>query len=231
VYKTSVSGDILAQSMYCAPVSVAIATREMYSQKLFDAEEETISKSALSRRMQFTAGRSCARAALSQLGVQAGPLLADRDGVPVWPAGFLGSITHCADFCCAVIGRRFHFQGLGIDAEPLQPISDELASWIASPNELAGLGLPPTNTSWLNVIFSAKEAFYKAYFPNARVFLEFRDVEVELEGSSATDVSRFFVHITNDKKAPLRANCIFDGRWMLTDHHLICTASLRDDES
>ena len=48
------------------------------------------------RQAEYLAGRLCAREALHQLCGQALVPGRDEDGVPLWPAGTVGSITHGA---------------------------------------------------------------------------------------------------------------------------------------
>ena len=62
---------------------------------LHPAEQACIAKAGLKRRLDFAAGRVCARRAMAQLGVDGLPLLVGEKGQPVWPPGIVGSISHC----------------------------------------------------------------------------------------------------------------------------------------
>ncbi|MBW2215557.1 MAG: hypothetical protein JRF48_14335 [Deltaproteobacteria bacterium] len=55
---------------------------------------------------QFTAGRVCSRIALGRLGVAATtPVLRGEDRAPIWPPGFVGTITHTDTWCAAAVAR------------------------------------------------------------------------------------------------------------------------------
>jgi len=79
---------------------------------LFPEEEMLVARATEKRRQEFTAGRECARSALSALGVQAAPILRGYRGAPQWPDGIVGSIAHCAGYCAAAVARA---QGPGHD--------------------------------------------------------------------------------------------------------------------
>jgi 4'-phosphopantetheinyl transferase EntD len=155
------------------------------------ADEATCVAAAVpGRRHEFAAGRACARVALERLGIQDFPLLPDADQVPRWPAGIVGSIAHCEACCVVGVARAEQVAGLGLDVEPATPLEAELLPLVASSRELAAHPGPERELGKL--IFCAKEAFYKCYFPCARHPLEFRDVEVALEpGTPRSGPGRF----------------------------------------
>ena len=57
-------------------------------------EEIHVAQSAPKRRRDFALGRSCARAALAELGHGEAVIAKGDDGAPLWPPGIAGSITH-----------------------------------------------------------------------------------------------------------------------------------------
>ncbi|MGZ3181897.1 MAG: 4'-phosphopantetheinyl transferase family protein [Telluria sp.] len=128
------------------------------------------------RRAEFTAGRNAARAALASLGLAPAPILVGTRRAPVFPAGVTGSITHTAGFCAAAVARCGEVLAVGIDAEGVKPLPAELAPLILRPEEQGG-NLPYAG----KLAFSAKEAFYKAWFPLHGTELDFLDVRVGIE--------------------------------------------------
>ena len=136
------------------------------------------------RRREFAAGRALARQALMALGVppEDCDLVPDQDGVPGWPAGVVGSITHAGGWCAAAVARAAAVRSLGIDGEDLARVDGE-PDWLrlvlrpAEREALAGLDPDEVGRRAL-VVFSAKESFYKCQFPLTRVRLDFQDVEV-----------------------------------------------------
>ncbi|WP_419998123.1 4'-phosphopantetheinyl transferase family protein [Streptomyces boninensis] len=119
------------------------------------------------RRREFTTVRGCARAALAALGAARAPLVPGAMGAPRWPAGVVGSMTHCAGYRAAAVAATRDIAALGIDAEPREPLPPTVAAHLLHDAEAAWLrkvfpgGEPPAD----RLVFSAKEAAYKAYSP------------------------------------------------------------------
>lgn len=155
-----------------------------------------IQGSAAGRQRQFTAGRRCARAGLRHLGLPDGAILSAPDRSPRWPDGADGSITHTGDvFAAAAVARReiLGARGIGLDAEQTSRVTRKLYERIFTEMErerLAGLERGK-ETVVSAVMFSVKEAFYKAQFGASAAWVGFQDVEVDgpddwsLEGSGS----------------------------------------------
>src|ERR1700749_3483079 len=69
-------------------------------------EEPWIERSVAKRRNEFITVRYCARIALGELGFPPVPILKGEKGEPCWPAGVVGSLTNCAGYRGAVVGRH-----------------------------------------------------------------------------------------------------------------------------
>ena len=135
---------------------------------LFPAEEALVARATEKRRKEFTAGRECARGALSALGVPAAPILRGYRGAPQWPDGIVGSIAHCAGYCAAAVARAQDLVTIGLDAEPNAPLPGGVLELISLPAErarLRELAAASPGTGWDRLLFCAKEAVYKAWFP------------------------------------------------------------------
>jgi 4'-phosphopantetheinyl transferase EntD len=89
--------DTIAR-LFPGRVSVCVASREMYGKALFCEEDALVVRACAKRREEFSAGRCAGRAALACLGVPPVAILQGRRGEPLWPSGFVGSITHCDRF-------------------------------------------------------------------------------------------------------------------------------------
>jgi 4'-phosphopantetheinyl transferase EntD len=107
-------------------------------------------------------------------------LLNDADRVPMWPAGVVGSITHCRSLCAVALAPANACGGLGLDVEPAVALKDELRPMILRAGDQALLDALPSPAHALGGIlgFTIKEAVYKAIYPTRRRFLEFHDVEI-----------------------------------------------------
>jgi len=147
---------------------------------LMPAEAICIRGAVQSRIQEFAAGRSCARLALSQFGIHDFPLIAGSDRQPAWPPSMVGSITHTADLCAAVVGETARFLGLGVDSEVVGDVKPDLWPAICVPREIAWLhSLPPLEQApAAALIFAAKEAFYKCQYPATGEFLGFHDIRI-----------------------------------------------------
>lgn len=132
-----------------------------------------IRSSAPRRRATFLAGRHAARLALNRAGFAGHATLGiGADGLPLWPQGWRGSITHTDDIALAIAAPAQAVAILGLDLERM--IAPDLAGQIAPqimPEYRAGSGLPLALE--ITRVFSGKEALYKALFPHCRRFREF----------------------------------------------------------
>jgi 4'-phosphopantetheinyl transferase EntD len=147
------------------------------AEPLFPEEAAAIPSAVPTRIAEFRAGRHCAREALRALGRPAEPVLRS-DRAPRWPAGVVGSITHCEGFCGAVAAPVSVAAGLGFDAERAHAVSPEIWLRIASAaDRSAG---PPADGALRALAFSAKEALFKAQHPLTRVWMEFADASLEV---------------------------------------------------
>ena len=147
--------------------------------------EETLSaKFSNSRRTEFLAGRACARTALLELGYPDAVLTADDEGVPKWPSGTLGSITHTKGLCGAVMAKTSDFFCLGLDFERTGRLSESAAKRVVHPLEADFAKSGPYAPT---ILFSLKEAFYKAQYPKWQKRANFQDIAlaVNLKKESA----------------------------------------------
>ncbi|WP_405938147.1 4'-phosphopantetheinyl transferase superfamily protein [Streptomyces sp. NBC_00726] len=152
--------------------------------RLFPAEEALVADVVAERRREFTTVRGCAREAMRQLGRPPAPLVRKgRDG-PVWPAGLVGSLTHCVGYRAAAVAPAGAFRAVGIDAEPNAPLPRGVAGRVLGAGEraaVAELGRAEHRpVAWDRLVFCVKEAVYKAWHPLTGLPLGFPDAEVSL---------------------------------------------------
>ncbi|HVT67619.1 MAG TPA: 4'-phosphopantetheinyl transferase superfamily protein [Trebonia sp.] len=189
---------------------------------LFPEEEALVARAGEKRQRQFAAGRGCARQALAALGVPPAPLLRGGGGAPRWPDGVVGSITHCAGYAAAAVARADSLRGVGVDAEPDLPLPALVFGAVTLPCErdmLAALAAADPGVSWDRLLFSAKKAVYKAWFPLTRQWLGFPDARIAVHaGGMFSAVLR--VPWPPEGGPPPAA---FGGRWLARDG-LIVTA-------
>jgi enterobactin synthetase component D len=142
------------------------------------------------RKAEFLAGRHCAHQAIRQLAPCDSPpdIPITAAGLPSWPDGIVGSITHAGGFVSAAVALRKHAISIGIDCERLmtKKVALEIATLVATPAELAAAmaqtGLDENDA--LTLLFSAKEAVFKCLYPLSGLFFTFLDIEVVVAGTA-----------------------------------------------
>jgi 4'-phosphopantetheinyl transferase EntD len=193
---------------------------------LFPEEEAQVAGAVEKRRREFATGRGCAHRALAQLGLAPGPVLSGQRGEPRWPAGVVGAITHCDGYRACAVARTADLVTIGIDAEPHGPLPEGVLSDIAGPAEIAqlrGLAEASPTIHWDKLLFSAKEAVYKAWFPLAGRWLGFEDAELTIDPRQRTFSARLLV------PGPVVAGLEltgFEGRWLVADGLVVTAIAL-----
>lgn len=155
---------------------------------LFAEEQAAASRMREARLREFAAGRMLARNLLTAANVKARAIPVGTGRAPVWPDGLTGSITHSRSICAAALARTSDHASIGIDIEELAPVEPNLRGLICSAEELDELnGIPGYSVGGMVcALFSAKEAFFKAWYPLTGIFLEYRDARVSLGSDLAT---------------------------------------------
>lgn len=205
-------------------VAVVEAFTDTVPDPEFKAEAVSVDDAVSSRRREFATTRDCARRALAQLGIASVEIPVGPQRAPVWPPAVLGSLTHCEGFRAAAVSRPGTVGVLGIDAEPDAALPGGVLALVAGERESAWLactGHWPVHADRL--LFSIKESVYKAWFPLARRWLGFLDVEVVVD----LDARTFTTHLrVAGPPHPTRAAATvvgFTGRWTHNDG-LVATA-------
>lgn len=160
---------------------------------------------------------------VGRAGISPAPLLPGPKREPRWPAGVAGSITHCEGYRAAAVARTTDLVTIGIDAEPHQPLPPGVLDAIALPSEiarLARLAAVDPSVCWDRLLFCAKEAVYKSWFPLARRWLDFHEAEIDIAPATGTFTATLLVPGPLVGDAPLTG---FDGRW-LVDRGLLLAA-------
>lgn len=200
------------------------ATPAMWESGLHEDELEYVSNAVEKRRREFTAGRNCSRMALGFLGIKLGAIHVGTRRAPVFPAGISGTITHTNDYCAASVIRQGDVLSIGIDAESNSPLESGIRNLIMGPDELASIGTLPiqTDVHWDMLIFSAKEAFYKAYSQRCEVELDFLDTRVSLAPNDGT----FGLRLLRADLPNYFTGQTFLGRYMFDERRVYTTMAL-----
>ncbi len=187
---------------------------------LHPLEQSLVAHSVDVRKAEFGDARWCAHQALRDLGHRGDePILRGPRGMPLWPEGITGSLTHTEGFRAAVVAPRTRVRSLGLDAEPAESLPEGVLGSIARLGELPqldrlrrnGLDCPD------RLLFCAKEATYKAWFPMTQRWLGFEQAEIDLR-EDGTFISYLLVRPT---PVPF-----IDGRWELRDGYVIAATTV-----
>ncbi|MEZ4281077.1 MAG: 4'-phosphopantetheinyl transferase superfamily protein [Myxococcota bacterium] len=177
--------DSFLSPLFDAAVARAIAPVEDAMGELPPEEAALVARAVESRRREFSTGRRLARRLIADRGIGPGPILRDDDRVPIWPAGIAGSISHSRAFAVVAVCDAASCFGVGIDVEPDEPVKDGIERHVCTPAErewLDGIDADEAGRGRrVKLVFSAKEAVYKAFYPRVRVFWGFHDVMLELD--------------------------------------------------
>jgi 4'-phosphopantetheinyl transferase EntD len=224
------TADLLVSSVL--PATEGMAYSELYSDPPglvpLPEEEPLIAKSVAKRRNEFITVRYCARIALGELGLPPVPILKGDKGEPCWPDGVVGSLTHCTGYRGAVVGRSAAVRSVGIDAEPHDTLPHGVLDAISLPEERSEIPQAiSADLHWDRILFCAKEATYKAWFPLTKRWLGFEDAHISFEADSpGSETGGFVSRILIDGEAlsgpPLTA---LRGRWAV-ERGLVLTAIL-----
>lgn len=159
-----------------------VATAEAFGDpdgaRLLPAEESLVARAVEKRRREFTTARHCGRDALGQLGIEPVPILRGERGMPLWPSNVVGSITHCDGYRAAVAAYAMQVRSVGIDAEPHAALPDGVLGHTSLAPEREVLATRSDDLHWDRLLFCAKEATYKAWFPLTQRWLGFEDAHI-----------------------------------------------------
>ena len=203
---------------------------------LHPQERAYVSDAVPLRRVQFADARACARNALTDLtghGHADTVIGKGERGMPLFPRGTVGSLTHTTGFRAAVVARTDTLKSVGVDSEVAKPLPDGVSDAVLTPRDLQHIAAvqrhgqqhvqhherDPKFSSAENilgtVVFSAKEALYKSWFPLARVFLDFGEADIELHHDGT--LTAFVHHDVASGVVPRR----IPGRWMVGSGYVV----------
>lgn len=130
------------------------------------------------RQAEYLAGRWCVRELYRAEGLALPAPERGAKGEPLWPSGWMGSITHTVlqgqGRAAAVLAPSHKVAALGVDLEPFMSAETaaRVGQTILHPEEVAWGSEPEL----LTLIFSFKESLYKALNPLLKRFIGFQEV-------------------------------------------------------
>ncbi|MFG1677103.1 4'-phosphopantetheinyl transferase [Micromonospora sp. NPDC049282] len=221
----------MIESLLPAAAVAVEAFADVPGEPPYPGEEDLVARAAESRRREFVTARRCAREALGRLGYAPAPIRPGPRREPLWPAGVVGSITHCVGYRAAVVAPATALASLGVDAEPHEPLPGEVAGIVTAagePERLAGLRAGDAGVHWDRLLFSAKESVYKAWYPLTGRWLGFEEAEVTLDPAGRFTARLLVAGDRTDGGPPLRA---LDGRWLVAGGLVVTAVAVPCDSS
>lgn len=152
---------------------------ECFIQAGFDLPDP-LQKAVAKRQTEFLAGRYCVKQLYQQSRLDLDlPVYRDHKS-PLWPDGYIGSISHTRGIAAAVLGSKQDYLGLGLDLEPVihPKTAERVQSMILRPEERQLLETSVDYLRDLTIVFSFKESLYKSLNPTLNRFIGFHEVQV-----------------------------------------------------
>lgn len=215
------------ETLFPSSVSFAAVKTSSAPMILPLAEEEKLCADWRSeaRRELFRAGRTAVHEALQGLGLDRGtPVLRGPQGEPVWPEGAAVSISNTTGMAVAAACCIPQFRSIGVDIElRRRPVRLELKHHLCLPSEFERLHSCGMS---LLLLFSAKEALYKALYPICRRLIGFK--EMELRWDAGDEAWRVVPQV----EIPLELN--WDRlrvRWREMDEYIVSGIAITADAS
>lgn len=168
-----------------APPGMAVGCRVIAAgdaAALLPEERSDFERCVEAVRRRSGSARVLARRLLAAAGFAPVPLPRSQSGSPVWPQGVVGSLAHDDEVAVAALARTSAFAAIGIDVEPAVDLPGELVPLVTTSVERKTLSAELVRS---RVPFAVKEAVYKALHPIDGIFLDFHDIEIDVDARIA----------------------------------------------
>ena len=187
--------------------------------KLHPLEKALVSHAVDSRKAEFGDARWCAHQALREMNRDTGqPILRGDRGMPLWPSSVSGSLTHTKGLRAAVVAPRLLVRSMGLDAEPAEPLPPKIVESIAFGPELDCLEELSADFPFADrLMFCAKEATYKAWFPMTHRWLGFDEANLLLRADGT------FTSVLLARPTPMPA---IHGKWVCRHGYIIASTAV-----
>lgn len=139
-----------------------------------------IRSSSEKRQTEHHLSRQCASQALSRIDPSLSSVVvaSNPDRSPIWPEGYVGSITHTDGYVSVVVALTSDVRAIGIDSEKIISVEivNDIKDLVASETEQALCTNISQEQLFYTLVFSAKESVFKALYPTVKRIFDFTDV-------------------------------------------------------
>jgi enterobactin synthetase component D len=180
----------------------------------------------LLRQSIFDMGRACAAELLADLGSCETSVAMAADRSPVWPQGYVGSITHTDDLLGVAVAQRKDFRSIGIDAETIiQPETTAEIDDLCMGERERSLrdSVEISHQTFSSLCFSAKESFFKCLYPLTGVWFDFRDAEIACFDAN---LQLLQMRLLRELPSGFRQGQVFSGTFGWTDRRVYTAFAL-----
>ncbi len=177
----ALAGKAQIEYLVNGDVAVVFGLVRDYTDAFAPAMMARVAKAVQKRRNEFSTGRFFALAAQRQLGQEPVHIESSQRRRPLWPDGLVGSISHTDRLGLVVLTSSQRYAGLGVDMELRERVTDSIAETVLTTAELQALSQLSDLPSPAAVIFSGKEAIYKAVNPLVGRMIGFEEVELDFD--------------------------------------------------
>lgn len=173
------------------------------------------------RKAEFVAGRYLARLALTALSAKTTSVGIGNNRCPIWPASFVGSISHNDEFAICMVAASKKFTRIGIDIEEIaeQKVAEDIHRFILVGSEYQFISSSESpDPRVLTLIFSAKESLFKALYPEVGYYFDFNAAQIkEIDYQTA----RFTIELLQKLSPNLPKTTLFSGRFEFDNNRVI----------
>lgn len=153
----------------------------------------------------------------------------DGKGTPIWPDGVCGSISHSGDGVVVAVAKATDYLSIGIDLQKITHLKQDITKHIAVEDELDWIRISRTDSELRTLmLFSAKECFYKAFFPLAHRHLGFKEVRARYSEKE----KGFYMSIIDKQDESL---CLFSKETLvnvtISDGFILSTLSIVESKN
>jgi enterobactin synthetase component D len=181
---------------------------ELYAE-LGIACPESLFRALRKRKAEYLAGRYLCRLLLRERGL---PTLipSGRHREPLWPVGWIGSVTHTDEIAVSCIAPCASVNILGIDVERWLDgdTAASLAPIIIGRDKYTRLAGPWSYGHAVTLAFSAKESLFKALYPQVGSYFDFNCAEL-IDANHAAGT--FSLRIAKQLSGRIPAGRIYEG--------------------
>jgi 4'-phosphopantetheinyl transferase EntD len=173
-------------------------------------------KAVKKRRDEFLLGRAACNSALKSIGIKnPAPVLKGPSSEPLWPRGIIGALSHCQGMAVCAVCHDDMLKGLGVDIEELAgEMPQDVIKLICTKQEIEWIS---GELYKMKMIFSAKEAAFKAFFPSVKMYMDFKDAELKWnEKKSVFDARLLKGYEPFEPGFPFEVGSLIDSRYILS---------------